>query len=173
MSASIRPVPPASSGCAGTAESHGAGKSAERLKKTRASFKHQPMFVAWPDQTNPVGFCVPGPGETPGEGTDASLSQLHPCYLPSAGLFRHIAFLLSLLHSSHYRVPLISQSTSLAMCQRGGAVQTCGWPAEGYPGLGGADPCTPSLFPECILRLFPSYCPSTTPGFTEIFKLHF
>lgn len=103
MSSSISPVPPASSGYAGTAESHGAGKSAERLKKTRASFKHQPMFVAWPDQTNPVGFCVPGPGETPGEGTDASLSQLHPCYLPLAGLFRHIAFLLPLLQSSHYK----------------------------------------------------------------------
>lgn len=32
---------------------------------------------------------------------------------------------------------------------------------------------SPSLFPECIFRLFPSCCPSTTPGFTEIFKLHF
>lgn len=99
-----------------------------------------------------------------------------PSYIPAT--FPWLVSLGTLLSYflcfSHHvtRVPLISQSTSFAMCQRGVAVQTCGWPGEGYPGLGGADPCTPSLFPECILSLFPSYCPSTTPGFTEIFKLH-
>lgn len=95
--------PGATSSNAGMVESHGTGMSPERLKKTRASFKRQPMFMAWPERTNRMGLFVPGPGEMPVEDTDVSWSQLHPCHLPSAGLFRHIAFLLSLLPLSHYK----------------------------------------------------------------------
>lgn len=149
-SASTSPVLPASSRDAGTAESHGAGTSPERLTKTRASFRHQPMFMAWPDWTKPVGFCVPGPGEMPGEDTDTSWSQLHPCYLPSAGLFRRIAFLLPLLRLSYYKGALhFSKHLISNVPERG-----CGtdpWLARRGVGFGGADPCPHPCSPNTSL----------------------
>lgn len=57
------------------------------------------MFMAWPDWTEPVRFCMLGPGETSGEDPDVSW----PSYIRVAHLVRHVAFLLSLLHLSHYK----------------------------------------------------------------------
>lgn len=81
-----------------------------------------------------------------GEDTDVSWSRLHLCYLPSAGFFRHIAFLISLLHLSITRLAIISQSTSLAMCW-GGCGADLGLARRGVD-LGGANPCPRSCSPS-------------------------
>ena len=99
-------------------------------------------------------------------------SQLHRCCLSSDSLFRHIAFLFSLLLLSHYKGALsFSKHLISDVPERECSADL--WLARRGVGLGDANPCPPSLYPEHIFRLFHSHCPSMTPGFTEIFRLYF
>lgn len=75
--------------------------------------------MAWPDWTKSVRFCMLGPGETPGEYPGVTGAS----YIQVAHLVRHVAFLLSLPHLSHYKGALNVSKHLISMCQRGCVVK--------------------------------------------------